>query len=200
MEGGGALPVYRCDTPGRLPQPEPRHGDHPRQPGVPGAGGGAAARSRRCGAHRHRAARTGARAGEPHHAPGLPGGERGGGLPGRGDRPGDGRARGGRGARRDAGLDHGPPPHGRGARRDARHRRRRAVAALARGAAVEPGGARPAPPPGPPAAQHGARRRGEAAPDRDRAGRAPCPPISARRWPSRAAAPGPGRGRRRRTP
>ena len=41
---------------------------------------------------------------------------------------------------------------------------------VARGAAVQPGGARPSPPPGPPAAQHGARRGREAAADRDRAG------------------------------
>ena len=60
-------------------------------------------------------------------------------LPGRGSRPGDGCARRGRRARRAPGLDHGPAPHGRGARRDPRHRRRRAAEALARGAAQQPG-------------------------------------------------------------
>ena len=53
----------------------------------------------------------------------------------------------------------------------ARHRRRRAAPALARGSALESDCARPAPSPGPPAAQHGARRGREAEADRDRAGR-----------------------------
>ena len=45
-------------------------------------------------------------------------------------------------------------PHGRGAGRDARHRRRGTTPKVARGAEVEPGRAGPAPPPGAPAAQH----------------------------------------------
>ena len=149
MEGGGQLPVYRCDSANLWPKPEPRHRDDPRQPGLPHARCRVAARPGGRRAHRHRAAGCGFGAGQPHHAAGLPGRQRGGGLSRRGDRPGDGRAGGGRGARRHAGLDHGPAPHGRGARRDARHCRRRATPEMARGAPVQSGRARKAPPPGP---------------------------------------------------
>ena len=55
-------------------------------------------------------------------------------YPGRGGRPGGRRARGSGRARRAPGLDLGPAPHRRGARRHARHRRRRPAPALARGA------------------------------------------------------------------
>ena len=170
MEGGGALPVYRCDTPNLCLNPSLGTVTIPANRGF---------RARVASLLRdlvdavrdgHRAARCRARPRQPHHAAGLPGGQHGRRLPGRRHRPGDGRACRGRGARRHAGVDHGPPPHGRGARRDARHRRRRAAPALARGSALEPDRARKAPPPGPPAAQHGARRGREAAPDRDRAG------------------------------
>ena len=70
-----------------MPQPEPRHRDRPRQPGLPGAGRRAAARPGGCGAHGYRPARARARPRQPHHPSGLPGREHGGGLPGRGDRP-----------------------------------------------------------------------------------------------------------------
>ena len=116
MEGGGALPVYRCDETARCLNPTLGTATVPPDRGFRAARRGTAARPRRRGADGHGPAAGGAGSREPHHAAGVPGRERGGGLPGRGDRPGDGRARRGRGAGRDAGLDHGPAPHGRGKR------------------------------------------------------------------------------------
>ena len=60
-------------------------------------------------------------------------------------------------------------PHGGGKGRHARHRRRRAAQALARGAQGQPDRAGKAQAPGAPAPQHGARRGREAQADRDRA-------------------------------
>ena len=78
---------------------------------------------------------------------------------------GNGRARRSGGARRAPGLDHRSAPHGRGTRRDARHRRRRATQALARRIADQPCGAGAAPQRRPRTVQHGAGRGGKTAPD-----------------------------------
>ena len=141
MEGGGALPVYRCDTPTDCLNPTLGAVNVPADRGFRARVADLLRRLARGGAHRHRAAGGRARARQPHHAPGLPGHQRGGGLSRRGHRRRDRRARRGRRARPAAGLDRRPAPHGRGARRDARHRRRRAARALARGPARQPGGA-----------------------------------------------------------
>ena len=105
MEGGGALPVYLCDTPDACLNPSLGTVTIPANRGF---------RARVASLLRdlvdavrtdNRPAGPGPRPREPHHAAGLPGRQRGGGLPGRRHRPGDGRARRGRGARRHAGLE-----------------------------------------------------------------------------------------------
>ena len=138
MEGGGDLPVYRCDTAADCLNPALGKSDGPVRPGLPGAGGGAAARPRRRRARGHGPCRGRPRPGQPHHPSGLPGGQHGRRLPGRGGRPGDGRPRRGGGARRAPGLDRGPAPDRRGARRRPGHRRRRAAEALAGRPARQP--------------------------------------------------------------
>ena len=78
-----------------------------------------------------------------------------------------------------------PPPDGRGARRDPRHCRRRPVGALARGPPPEPRGAGAPPPPGASAVQHRAGRGREAEAHRDRTCRSAVrgPPLGTRLLP-----------------
>ena len=148
MEGGGDLPVYACDTPLECLEPNAGSCHDSGGPGVQSPRRGPARGSRRRREERHRAAARRARAGESHHAAGLPGHQCRGRLPGRGDRPGSGRARRSGGARRAPGVDLGPAPDDRSPRGHARQRRRDPARTLAGDAARESDCAHVAPPGG----------------------------------------------------
>ena len=194
MEGGGQLPVYRCDTPAACLNPTPGDGHHPRQPGLPGAGRGALLRDLVDAVRADTA--------PPAAALGLVNLTT---LPVY-------RVANAAAAYRGAVIDQEMDALAEAVALDVMqvwitdlHRtveERAGTLDIADGEQLQRWreGLRAnrvalgaAPPPGPSAAQHRARRGREAAPDRDRARRVRSAPISVRRSRSRAGAPGPGR-------